>query len=177
MPTVTRDHERPEEAEAFSIYYGLGSKRSYEKTAEAVGVHPNTIKKWCGKNGWHERVKMLDEQATSVILTETARQTAVMKEQTKLIAQELKDEFFERVKNGEIKIKGIRDFIDIDRHDLLVRGEATERHESVQVELKGHVRDMLEIMGRKVAVMDDADVIEVKSSIVGTVEESDGAEE
>ena len=177
MPPVTKNHERPEEAEAFRLYYGMGSKRSYERTAEAVGVHPNTIKKWSIKHDWHERIKALDEQASTAILTETARQTVVMKEQTKLIAQELKDEFFERVKNGDIKLKGVGDFIAIDKHDLLVRGEATERHESVRVELKGHVRDMLEIMGRKVATMDDAEVIDVKASIVESVEEDNGPEE
>ena len=170
-------HERPEEAEAFRLYYEMGSKRSRERVAEMVGVHPNTIKNWSKRHDWNERVKVLDEQTSTVILTETARATAVMKEQTKMIAQELKDEFFERVKNGDIKLKGVRDFIDIDKHDLLVRGEATERHESVRVELKGHVRDMLEIMGKKVAAMPNEDFIDVKFSITNPVEEHDVPEE
>jgi hypothetical protein len=44
----------------------------------------------------------------------------------------------------------------------------------VNVEIKGYVKDMLEIMGKRVAALPEREVIEVKASIMEGEDDGDG---
>jgi len=145
--------ETPEQAKAYQMYYALGAERSYGRVAERLGVHVNTVKAWGARFGWGKRVEETDLLVTGDVVEVTARATVKAKEQSREINQILKDRFHEKVKKDEVEIRTIRDYIEIDKHDLLVRGEATERRESVSLELKGHVRDILNSIGKRVEEM------------------------
>jgi hypothetical protein len=172
--STTQDVETPEQMQAFQVYYAMGSDRGYRGLAKKIGVHATTIARWAKKFNWQERVKQTDALVTEDVVQQTARATIQAKEQSKMINQLLKDRFHDEVREGKIKIRHIKDYIDLDKHDLLVRGEATERHESVNVEIKGYVKDMLEIMGKRVAALPEREVIEVKASIMEGEDDGDG---
>lgn len=158
--------ETPEQLQAFQIYYNMGPDRSYRKLGEKVGKHYNTIMKWAKKFKWKQRIDEIDNAVSKDVVESTARATILAKEQSKMLHQMLKDRFYDEVAQGDVKIRSIREYIDIDKHDLLVRGEATERRESVNVELKGKVKDMLSMMGQKVAKLPEAEIQEVRESLM-----------
>jgi len=150
---VSITSESPEQAQAFQVYYAMGSDRSYDKVGQALGKHINTIKKWSKKFGWQERIATTNGIVVSGMNESLVKKTLETKEQSKMISQMLRDNFQKDVEAGEIKVRSINDFVAIDKHDLLVRGEATERKEVRSVEIKGEVKDILAYIGKKVEEM------------------------
>lgn len=89
---------------------------------------------------------------------EVLKTPAEQKIMSRKINQALKAGFFEEVKRGSARIKNIKEYIELDKHDMLLRGEATERKEVFTLSLSGQAKDLLEQIGRKIALEEDRDI-------------------
>ena len=49
-------------SDAFELYYGMGTGRSYQRVAEQLGKNPGVIGRWAGEDEWTKRVKERDEE-------------------------------------------------------------------------------------------------------------------
>ena len=107
---------------------------------------------------WADRVAELDKAQVVATHKALVRNTIESKMQTMEINQKLKDDFARMVNEGKVRIRTIKDYISVDRHDLLVRGEPTERTESTNIELKGQVKNLLAMIGSRIAESGDEQI-------------------
>lgn len=161
--------ETPEQAQAFQVYYAMGSERSYDKVAKKLNKHRNTILGWGKKFKWRERIDTTNSIVVSGMDESLAKATIDTKEQSKMISQMLRDQFQEAVAKGDITIRNVHDFVTVDKHDLLVRGEATERKEVRSVEIRGEAKDILAYIGKRVGDMGEDEEIEIIDSVATDV--------
>ena len=150
--------ETPLAAQAFKIYYELGDKRTLRAVAEKLNISTTTVKRYSNMFNWADRVKELDRAQVEATHKALVRNTIESKMQTMEINQKLKDDFARMVNEGKVRIRTIKDYISVDRHDLLVRGEPTERTESTNIELKGQVKNLLAMIGSRIAESGDEQI-------------------
>jgi hypothetical protein len=143
--------ETPIAAQAFKTYYEMGDKRSLKAVAQKLGISKVSVERYSKIFKWRERIEELDRAQVEATHKALVRNTVESKLQTMEINQKLKDDFAKMVNEGKVRVRTIKDYISVDRHDLLVRGEPTERTESTNIELKGQVKNLLAIMGAKIA--------------------------
>lgn len=150
--------ETPLAAQAFKVYYELGDKRTLRAVAEKLNISTTTVKRYSNMFNWADRVKELDRAQVVATHKALVRNTIESKMQTMEINQKLKDDFARMVNEGKVRIRTIKDYISVDRHDLLVRGEPTERTESTNIELKGQVKNLLAMIGSRIAESGDEQI-------------------
>ena len=150
--------ETPLAAQAFKVYYELGDKRTLRAVAEKLNISTTTVKRYSNMFNWADRVKELDRAQVEATHKALVRNTIESKMQTMEINQKLKDDFARMVNEGKVRIRTIKDYISVDRHDLLVRGEPTERTESTNIELKGQVKNLLAMIGSRIAESGDEQI-------------------
>lgn len=165
--------ETLEQSKAFQVYYAMGSERSYDKVASSLGKHRNTILKWGKRFRWQERIDETNALVTADMDKSLVKATIDTKEQSKMISQMLRDQFQEAVSSGDVKVRSVKEFVTIDKHDLLVRGEATERKEVRSIEIRGEAKDMLEYIGKHVEDMDESEEMDIIDSVITDAEEED----
>jgi len=150
--------ETPLAAQAFKTYYELGDKRTLRAVAEKLNISITTVKRYSNMFNWADRVAELDKAQVEATHKALVRNTIESKMQTMEINQKLKDDFARMVNEGKVRIRTIKDYISVDRHDLLVRGEPTERTESTNIELKGQVKNLLAMIGSRIAESGDEQI-------------------
>ena len=150
--------ETPLAAQAFKTYYELGDKRTLRAVAEKLNISITTVHRYSRMFNWAGRVAELDKAQVEATHKALVRNTIESKMQTMEINQKLKDDFARMVNEGKVRIRTIKDYISVDRHDLLVRGEPTERTESTNIELKGQVKNLLAMIGSRIAESGDEQI-------------------
>lgn len=150
--------ETPLAAQAFKTYYELGDKRTLSAVAKKLNISITTVKRYSNMFNWADRVAELDKAQVEATHKALVRNTIESKMQTMEINQKLKDDFARMVNEGKVRIRTIKDYISVDRHDLLVRGEPTERTESTNIELKGQVKNLLAMIGSRIAESGDEQI-------------------
>lgn len=88
--------------EAFEIYYTLGHKRSYKRTALKMSVSPQSIRAWAISFNWKERVILRDNRIGNKL--EKATEDAVTGEKKQLLAILLKSLADVIDENRELKV-------------------------------------------------------------------------
>ena len=141
---------------AFEYYYSLGDSRSDEKVAKKIGVSETSVRKWKHAFHWQERVqqrdielsqafrKKIEAQTNETILNMKAEYRATIAAIHEVIKESI-GRLQARVKKGDVPevrnmndMKKLTEILDkIARLDAELMGEAPEKNNVIEVNLKG----------------------------------------
>jgi hypothetical protein len=155
--------EKPQQREAFEVYYLMGDVRSVRKVAKEVGKSSTTIQNWSNQFNWQERVEIRDttvkkafekqvEKVDDTIVNIKAQYHKVLKF---VIAEALKD-----IQSGKLKITSVRDLIGVIELDLTLLGEEDRRTQGQMDDLNKAITSSLQMFGQKGLEYDGKDRIE-----------------
>ena len=133
-PTGRRDVNKKLPADAFAYYLSLGVSRSYAKVAKHFGVAKRTVTTLATAEKWQERVteaeaKARDSAAENYVDTIKEMNSKHLKVLSFMLAKGLEGMKAAPVDDFTAAVRAVTVAIDRER---LVRGEATNRSESVE---------------------------------------------
>ena len=150
MPRSKR--ETTEMVKAYSHYVSLGEKRSYKLVAEEFGKSERTIAIWAKSYKWQDRLKRDEETVKNIIVQRTSDAVVKSAEEFKIGSMEFVDTALtkarHKLESGEVDLSRPGDIVNLMKMGLLLRGEATDRRETVQVKAAENARKILEMTRR-----------------------------
>lgn len=155
--------EKPQQREAFDVYYLMGDSRSVRKVAKQVGKSSTTIQNWSNQFNWQERVEIRDttvkkafdkqvEKVDDTIVNIKAQYHKLLKF---VISEALKD-----IQIGDLKVTNMRDLIGIIELDLTLLGEEDRRAQGQMEDLNKAITSSLQMFSQKDLEYDGKDRIE-----------------
>ena len=115
--------------EAFEYYYSLGEKRSLKLVARRYSVSEMTVARWSDSFNWQERVEQRDIENAEKLEAEVNKAVVSSKADYRALIKKVVKEFEERLKAGKIRISKPEDLSIMAKLDLLMMGEATDKHD------------------------------------------------
>lgn len=178
MPRSKR--ETAEMAKAYAHYVSLGEKRSYKLVAEEFGKSERTIAIWASRYKWQDRLLRDEETVKNIIVQRTSQAVVKSAEEFKLGSMEFVDTALTKARvkleSGEVDLSRPGDIVNLMKMGLLLRGEATDRRETVQVKAKENALKILDLVrtgGDALAPGPDGDLPVFEFAESGGDEEAD----
>ena len=124
--------ENPLQREAFEIYYQLGDQRSLRLVAEKIGRTERTVAGWSRSFSWVDRVSQreIEEHKNDDSNNTILAQTVDIKTRYRIMINNLMAQASRKIARGELAIRNVQDYERIVKLDLLLMGEATDRHDN-----------------------------------------------
>ena len=118
--------------EAFEIYYLMGDKRSLRAVAEKIGRTERTVAGWSRSFSWVDRVSQreIEEHKNDDSNNTILAQTVDIKTRYRIMINNLMAQASRKIARGELAIRNVQDYERIVKLDLLLMGEATDRHDN-----------------------------------------------
>lgn len=142
--------ETPEQLKAYALYAAMGERRSLERVAEELGRPKSTLELWSRKWGWQERLRKDEAAVKSVLLQRVSERVVKNAEQFKTESMQLVDAALEKagetLAEGKMDLTRPGDIVNLIKTGLLLRGEATERKETVQIKAKENAMKILQMV-------------------------------
>ena len=128
----------PDQAKVFSIFVHLGRERTLPKLLSAlkeaeIVVSEATLKRWSSKFKWTDLATRTDYEIANRIIDEALPLHVHDLQRDLDIIEKLKESFYKRVENNEIKIE-LADYIILLKTQALIVGNPTERREIINTE-------------------------------------------
>lgn len=129
MGQPTRENSR--HLAAFECYYALGEDRSCAEVARRMGgVHPGTVEGWSSAFSWQARVAQRDKEVAALVAKTAIVDEAKSVENQLKIVRAVQARVAQGLQSGAVQ-PSVQDFVAASKHELLLRGKATERGEMI----------------------------------------------
>ena len=115
--------------QAFEYYYSLEEKRGLRKVAQEYDVCRSAVGKWSKAFNWQERVEQRDIEIAKKLEAEVNKAVVSSKADYRALIKKVVKEFEERLEAGKIRIAKPEDLSIMAKLDLLMMGEATDKHD------------------------------------------------
>lgn len=119
--------ETGEMLEWFNTYLKMGSDRSLEKLSKITGKNPKYHEAISAKFKWAERVNEIEREAAEKAIELTKENLMKSKLRNLRIIQAAAGRFAQALNQNKVKLTAA-DFEKMARLELLIRGEADQRH-------------------------------------------------
>lgn len=131
---MTKIAERPDQKEAFEIYYRLGDSRTITqlgKTLREMGVKitDRTLYDWSSKFNWTERLMQWNIEVGNKMEERAIKDVVKEKANYRKIVKLAIGEFVGQLRDGKVPIGKISDLERLIKLDLLLMGESSENVE------------------------------------------------
>lgn len=126
-------------ADAFSFYVSLGPRRSYDAVAAKYGASRRGVADHAKREHWQERVAKLENRARADAETKAAESLEAMNQRHLQEARFLQSRGLEGLKSGRLELYAANGrLVELGvKLERLVRGQATERTESLEQVVRG----------------------------------------
>lgn len=126
-------------ADAFSFYVSLGPRRSYDAVAAKYGASRRGVADHAKREHWQERVAKLETRARADAETKAAESLEAMNQRHLQEARFLQSRGLEGLKSGRLELYAANGrLVELGvKLERLVRGQATERTESLEQVVRG----------------------------------------
>ncbi|MBK8172776.1 MAG: hypothetical protein IPK60_20900 [Sandaracinaceae bacterium] len=117
--------------DAFSFYFSLGPKRSFEAVAKKYEASKRGVAEVAKREQWKERIASLEARARAAADEKALETLEAMNERHLKEARFLQSKGIERLKDtlDSVAVKAVTAGIQLER---LIRGQATERTENLE---------------------------------------------
>jgi hypothetical protein len=126
-------------ADAFTFYVSLGPGRSYETVAAKYGVSKRGVVEHAKRERWQERVARLETRARAQAEEKALESIEIMNERHLQESRFLQSRGLEGLRSGRLELYGASGrLVELGvKLERLIRGQATERSESMEQIVRG----------------------------------------